>query len=97
MEETCAEILERYLDYNKHAGSYTWKRLGHILDMEATLEENGVSDETDTMTELGLPDDYYVPALHLYYNDGIYRSPSDVSCRPDSRVIHCNHSHCLHK
>ncbi len=24
-EETLGEILDRYLDYNAHAGSYTWK------------------------------------------------------------------------
>eukprot|EP00658_Telonema_sp_P-2_P081832 TRINITY_DN8493_c0_g1_i4.p1 TRINITY_DN8493_c0_g1~~TRINITY_DN8493_c0_g1_i4.p1 ORF type:complete len:238 (-),score=59.17 TRINITY_DN8493_c0_g1_i4:288-1001(-) len=71
VEETCHEILERYLDYNKHAESYTWKRLGYILDMDKTLEENGVMDETETLSELGLPDDYYVPALHLYFNDDL--------------------------
>ena len=38
--------------------------------MEKTLEENGVVDEAEALTELGLPDDYYVPALHLYFNDG---------------------------
>jgi len=70
-EETCEEILDRYLDYNKHAGSYTWKRLGNKLEMDKTLEENGVIDESDSMTELGLPDDYYVPALHLYFNDDL--------------------------
>jgi len=70
-EETCCDILERYLDYNKHAGSYTWKRLGNKLDMEKTLEENGVVDEAEALTELGLPDDYYVPALHLYFNDDL--------------------------
>ena len=69
-EETCEEILDRYLDYNKHAGSYTWKRLGNKLEMSKTLEENGVVDESNAMEELGLPDDYYVPALHLYFNDG---------------------------
>lgn len=26
-EETMREILDRYLDYNRHAGSYTWKAL----------------------------------------------------------------------
>jgi hypothetical protein len=31
---------------NHHAASYTWKRLGKPLDMEKTLEENGIADET---------------------------------------------------
>jgi hypothetical protein len=46
-EETIHEILERYLEINHHAGSYTWKRLGKPLDMEKTLEENGIVDETN--------------------------------------------------
>jgi len=70
-EECCDEILERYLDYNAHAASYTWKRLGNKLEMDKTLEENGVVDESTTMTELGMPDDYYIPAIHLYYNDDL--------------------------
>lgn len=32
-EETLSEILERYLKFNGHAASYTWKRLGQALDM----------------------------------------------------------------
>jgi hypothetical protein len=45
-EETINEILARYLVINHHAASYTWKRLGKPLDMEKTLEENGIVDET---------------------------------------------------
>jgi len=70
-EETMDEILERYLEYNKHAGSYTWKRLGQKLEMEKTLEENHVVDETDDFCAMGLSDDYYVPAVHLYFNDDL--------------------------
>ena len=36
-EETLNEILDRYLNYNIHAASYTWKRLGKVLDMDKTL------------------------------------------------------------
>ena len=32
-EETINEILDRYLIYNSHAFSYTWKRLGRVLNM----------------------------------------------------------------
>lgn len=32
-EETMNEILDRYLELNVHAASYTWKRLGKVLDM----------------------------------------------------------------
>lgn len=46
-EETVNEILDRYLEINEHAASYTWKRLGRPLDMESTLDENGIPDETE--------------------------------------------------
>ena len=41
------------------------------LIQEKTLEENGVNDEDDEFEELGIRDDYYVPALHLMYNDDL--------------------------
>ena len=33
-EESLDEILNRYLEYNRHAASYTWKRMGRVLDMD---------------------------------------------------------------
>lgn len=45
-EENMNEILDRYLAQNYHAASYTWKRLGKVLDMTLTLAENGIEDET---------------------------------------------------
>ena len=36
-EETMNEILDRYLDVNNHASSYTWKRLGRELNMDRNL------------------------------------------------------------
>ena len=36
-EETLHEILARYLNYNSHAQSYTWKYRGDPLDMSKTL------------------------------------------------------------
>ena len=74
-EETVADIQTRYMEYNKHSESYTWKALldGEfvLLDMEKTLEENGVIDETENFYKLGLDDDFYVPVLHLYFNDDL--------------------------
>ena len=73
-EETLREVLERYLTINAHAGSYTWKRHDtgtKILDMLKTLDENGITDESDEFESLGLPADYYVPAVHLYFNDDL--------------------------
>ncbi len=73
-EETLREVLERYLAINAHAGSYTWKRHDtgtKMLDMQRTLDENGINDESEEFEKLGLPADYYVPAVHLYFNDDL--------------------------
>ena len=61
----------RYLPYNSHAASYTWKFLGNVLDMKLTLQENGVLDERENYAKLNLPDDFFVPMLHLYFNDDL--------------------------
>jgi len=65
------EILDRYLDLNVHAASYTWKRIGKVLDMQKTLDDNGIPDETDELLELGIDPEEYVPAVHLYFNDDL--------------------------
>jgi hypothetical protein len=70
-EETLNEILDRYLPLNDHAASYTWKRLGRPLDMELTLEENEIKDETEEFILLNLDPESYIPAIHLYYNDDL--------------------------
>lgn len=74
-EETLSDIVrERYLFVNAHANSYTWKRLDpepRILDMSKTLEANGIADETESFESLGLNADYYIPAIHIYYNDDL--------------------------
>lgn len=43
------------------------------LDMEKTLAENGVADESGEFEELGISEDYYIPVLHLYFNDDLTR------------------------
>ena len=80
-EETVAEMRERYLDYNWHAGSYTWKVLrqdggggdwGFVeLDLNKTLEENGVVDEAEDFEKLAIPSDFFIPVIHLYYTDDL--------------------------
>jgi hypothetical protein len=80
-EETIGEIRERYLEYNWHAGSYTWKILrkdeegGEMsfaeLELNKTLADNGVEDETEEFQELGIPSDYFIPVIHLYYTDDL--------------------------
>lgn len=65
------EILERYLMYNAHAASYTWKYDGRNLDMEKTLEDNGIHDEDEEFYELGMNEDHHLQAIHIYYNDDL--------------------------
>lgn len=70
-EETLDEITQRFLHYNAHASSYTWKHRGGKLDMSGTLSQNGVPDEDQDMERLWLDRDLYNPALLLYFNDDL--------------------------
>jgi hypothetical protein len=76
-EETISEIQDRYIAYNGHAASYTWKRLTEDgekfigLDMDKNLEDNGIIDEDLEFEKLHIPDDFYVPVIHIYYNDDL--------------------------
>ena len=70
-EETIYEILDRYKEINEHAESYTWKRLQRVLDMELTLSENDIQDETEDFLSLELDPESYIPAIHLYFNDDL--------------------------
>ncbi len=70
-EESMNEILDRYLELNLHAASYTWKRMGKVLDMSLNLEDNGIPDETEELLELGIDLDDYTPAIHLYFDDDL--------------------------
>ncbi len=72
MEETINEILVRYKEINKHADSYTWKRMGRPLDMNLTLDDNDIPDETQEFQKLDIPEDqWYIPCIHLYFNDDL--------------------------
>ena len=78
-EETIVEIRERYLMHNWHAKSYTWKAIRKVqgkwafdeLDMNLTLDENGILDEVPEFEGLNVPTDYYIPVLHVYWNDDL--------------------------
>ncbi|XP_063786890.1 cytochrome b5 domain-containing protein 1 [Pseudophryne corroboree] len=70
-EESLWEILHRYLPYNAHASSYTWKYCGVPLNMDLTLEENGVRDEDEEFDELKMDSDLYTASIHLYFNDDL--------------------------
>ncbi|KAM3591080.1 uncharacterized protein V6R79_021944 [Siganus canaliculatus] len=70
-EETLAQILQRYLRYNGHAHSYTWKVGGASLDMSRTLSDNNIPDEDRELQRLRLDPDLYTPALLLHFNDDL--------------------------
>jgi hypothetical protein len=70
-EERLRDIRDRYLVYNRHALSYTWKRLGRVLNMELNLEENNIPDETEEFANLNIDEDQYIPALHVHFNDDL--------------------------
>jgi hypothetical protein len=65
------EILSRYLKYNAHASSYTWKYESQILDMNKTLTENGIDDDDDEFYKLRMREDQYLQSVILYYNDDL--------------------------
>ena len=44
-----------------------WKRLGGLLDMNLTLQENGVKDEDEMFDKLGMNSDQWLPVIHLYF------------------------------
>jgi hypothetical protein len=65
------EILQRYLKYNAHAESYTWKYDGIVLDMDKTLAENEIIDDDPDFYILRMRDDQYLQSVILYYNDDL--------------------------
>ncbi|RTG81775.1 uncharacterized protein DC041_0012739 [Schistosoma bovis] len=65
VEETITDILVRYLKFNSHAASYTWKYNGVVLDMEKNLEENNIREEIQDIEDL------FMPQIYLYYNDDL--------------------------
>lgn len=69
--ESMWEVLHRYLPYNTHAASYTWKYEGKNLNMDYTLEENGIRDEDEEFDYLHMDGAFYTPAILLYFNDDL--------------------------
>uniref|UniRef100_A0A4W3GI74 Cytochrome b5 domain containing 1 n=1 Tax=Callorhinchus milii TaxID=7868 RepID=A0A4W3GI74_CALMI len=70
-EETMMEILQRYLKYNAHAASYTWKYNGSNLNMEQTLDENDIKDEDEIFYQLQVDSETFRQAILLYFNDDL--------------------------
>lgn len=70
-EDTVGRIRDRYLQFNRHARSYTFKRVGKELNLDQTLAENGIPDDSDEMVELGMNPMDYIPVIHIYFNDDL--------------------------
>ncbi|XP_077170485.1 cytochrome b5 domain-containing protein 1 [Paroedura picta] len=70
-EESIWEILRRYLPFNAHAASYTWKYEGVNLDMDWNLEQNHIPDEDEEFYNLNMDADAFTPAILLYFNDDL--------------------------
>lgn len=67
-EESVSAIQNRYLTaFNSHAKGYMWKRLGTLIDMSQNLEANAIKDESDIFEKVGMNQDDYLPAIHLYF------------------------------
>lgn len=74
-EETVSQIQDRFMEYNQHCKSYTWRAVVNDviidLDVDKTLQENGVIDESEDFQKLGLDEDFYVPTLLIYFDDDL--------------------------
>jgi hypothetical protein len=76
-EVTVAEMQRKFLHYNAHGGSYTWKALvrGEFrpLDLTLTLQQNGVVDDAGELDAMGLDADAdaNLPTLLLVFNDDL--------------------------
>lgn len=70
-EETLNEILQRYLRYNSHAASYTWKHNGVNLDMTKTLSSNDIRDEDEDFYSGRMDRDLFSQSICLYFNDDL--------------------------
>lgn len=70
-EEILEEIVQRYLRYNSHAASYTWKHNHLNLDMTKTLCENGIIDEDEDFYQCRMDHDLHTESICLYFNDDL--------------------------
>jgi hypothetical protein len=74
-EETIDEIRDRFMIYNAHGHSYTWKTLLNgefvTLNMAGNLEDNGLADESEKFESLGMDEDFFIPTFHIFFNDDL--------------------------
>ena len=41
------------------------------LNMDRTLEANGIEDESEKFLELGMDEDFFIPTVHIYFSDDL--------------------------
>eukprot|EP00056_Hartaetosiga_gracilis_P021576 m.24919 g.24919 ORF g.24919 m.24919 type:complete len:220 (+) comp9150_c1_seq1:160-819(+) len=70
-EETLRQIEERYKCFNSHSESYTWKHLGKVLDMDETLEQNGIEELSEEFYTLSIDEHEFVPEIQVYFKDDL--------------------------
>jgi|TARA_B100000482_G_C12546541_1_gene274433 hypothetical protein len=63
------------MEYNAHATCYTWKQLKDEnfvkIDMQKTLDQIGMPDESGLFESMGIDEDQYMPIVHVYFNDDL--------------------------
>ncbi|EDV99126.1 cytochrome b5 domain-containing protein 1 [Drosophila grimshawi] len=71
-EDSIYDIQEKYKQrFNHHAGSYEWRKFSNgakccgVLNLNGTLDENGLTDDEDCDVELP------PPSIWLYYTDDL--------------------------
>ncbi|KAH8393753.1 hypothetical protein KR200_010850 [Drosophila serrata] len=71
-EDSIYDIQQKYKQrYNHHAGSYEWRKFSNggkacsVLNLNETLDENGLTDDEDSNVELP------PPSIWLYYTDDL--------------------------
>ncbi|XP_004930343.1 cytochrome b5 domain-containing protein 1 [Bombyx mori] len=88
-EETIYQIMMRYLRHNSHMMSYTWRYLGRSIKYNKTLSENGIPDEREKFSNVALPENFYIPALMIYYDDDLTEDPPKDFFRNERHDENC--------
>ncbi|XP_044271122.1 cytochrome b5 domain-containing protein 1 [Tribolium madens] len=70
-EDSFYRIQERYSLYTSEPDSYTWVYMDKLIEMDKTMDENGIPDDREKMAELGIPKSFFVPSVNLYFNDDL--------------------------
>ncbi|XP_045469055.1 cytochrome b5 domain-containing protein 1 [Harmonia axyridis] len=76
-EDTFRRIQERYSIFNKDPDSYAWRYFDQEIDLDKTMDENGIVDDRDKFTEFGMPQNFYIPVVFLFYKDDLKYSQGE--------------------